>query len=433
MNTIISAVTYLIEYFIAIHFFSELFPQKLKSKRIHLTGIVLYAVACTVFVAFENVVLNTILFFLINFIFALSCFRTGALKALLGSLFITAIMNGAEFLSMCILSAGNGGDINTYNSSIASYMTAVLYSKILYFVFIRLILSAGFRFSNKNLAVNPFFLILFPLCSLVILYTFFLISSAYELTKEIELIISLSGIGIMSAIILTYIFYGKTAKQIDELYASQSETEKISTDAAYYALVDRQNDMLKTFIHDEKNHLSAIKSLADSSEVNEYIDSIYGQIKSYSLFGNTKNKMLDFLINKYYYICENESIDFSTSIITSNLHFIEQADLISLMSNILDNAVDSAKNSEAKIIDLSINKVNGFDILTCTNSCNKRPDFKGRILKSTKAEGGLHGLGIKSIQKTVNKYNGEFEWSFNEKANEFTVYAAFKAKAEDRP
>ena len=50
----------------------------------------------------------------------------------------------------------------------------------------------------------------------------------------------------------------------------------------------------------------------------EYIDKVYGQIRYYSLFGNTKNKMLDLMINKYQSICENESINFFVSIKTWN-------------------------------------------------------------------------------------------------------------------
>ena len=74
-------------------------------------------------------------------------------------------------------------------------------------------------------------------------------------------------------------FYGKTSKELDELYKSQSETERINTDIAYYTILDKQNEVLKTFVHDEKNHLTVIKSLANNQNVDEYIDKVYGQIR----------------------------------------------------------------------------------------------------------------------------------------------------------
>lgn len=169
-------------------------------------------------------------------------------------------------------------------------------------------------------------------------------------------------------------------------------------------------------------------SVADNEDVNEYIDKIYGEIAHHSMFGNTKNKMLDLMINKYQYICEAERIEFYVSIKTANLLFIESPDLISMLGNLLDNAVEAAKNSAERKIDLSINRVNGFDILTCTNSCDTSPQATGKILKTTKNDDGVHGLGVRSIKSVVKKYKGDFEWSYNENAKEFAVYIAFSEK-----
>lgn len=267
---------------------------------------------------------------------------------------------------------------------------------------------------------------MFPLCSIIILIAFWTISSVYELTQDIQIIISAAGIAIVVSIILTYVFYGKTTRELDELYKAQSDAERVHTDIAYYAILDKQNDMLKTFIHDEKNHLSVIKSLADNPEVSDYIDKIYGEISHHSMFGNTNNKMLDLMINKYQYMCRAENIDFYVQCKTANLNYIENSDLITMLSNMLDNSVEAVKASKEKRIDLTINKANGFDIITCTNSCDKKPQSIGKMLKTTKTDDGFHGLGVNSIKRIVKKYNGDFEWSYNENTKEFAVYIAFK-------
>ena len=194
---------------------------------------------------------------------------------------------------------------------------------------------------------------------------------------------------------------------------------------AYYTILDNQNEELITVLHDEKNHLAVIKSLANQPEVSEYIDQIYGQITEHSLFGNTDNKILDLIINKYQYICKNAGIDFYVSIKTANLSYFENSDLTTLLGNILDNAVEAARDSERRKIDLSLNKMNGFDILTCTNSSDNRPCVVGNNLKTTKKEADLHGLGIKSIKRIAKKYSGSFEWSYDDAQKEFTVYVAF--------
>ena len=143
------------------------------------------------------------------------------------------------------------------------------------------------------------------------------------------------------------------------------------------------------------------------------------------MFGNTKNKYLDLLLNKYQSLCAAADIEFVSTVKTANLSFMEAPDIIVLISNILDNAVDAAKQSKEKRIDLSINRINSFDVLTCTNSCEKRPPSSGKTLHTTKPQKGFHGYGIKSIKKIAQKYKGEFDWSYNEISNEFSVYIAF--------
>ena len=107
---------------------------------------------------------------------------------------------------------------------------------------------------------------------------------------------------------------------------------------------------------------------------------------------------------------------------------MDSADLISMMSNILDNAIESANKSDAKTISLSINKNNNFDILSCSNSCDYKPESTGEDLKSTKAQKGIHGYGFKSIKRTAKKYDGEVEWTFDDLINNFTITIVFPHK-----
>ena len=209
------------------------------------------------------------------------------------------------------------------------------------------------------------------------------------------------------------------------MYNSQKEHIREVTDAAYYEIIDKQNVQLKTLLHNEKNHLSTIKSLANNPTVSEYIDKIYGEIVENSLVGNTKNKMLDLTINKYQYICSNENINFNVSITTANLSYIESQDLITLLGNLLDNAVDAAKTSKKRTINLSLNNVNGFDVLTCTNSCDHAPQTISNDLITTKKDSRLHGLGVRSIKRITKKYHGNFEWTYDEFKREFNAYIAF--------
>ena len=143
------------------------------------------------------------------------------------------------------------------------------------------------------------------------------------------------------------------------------------------------------------------------------------------MFGNTKNKFLDLLLNKYESVCLSAGVSFEYNISTANLSFMDAPDLITLLSNILDNAVEAAGASEGKKIELSISRVNAVDMLTCVNSCDSKPQSVGKKLRTSKNSDGFHGLGTKSIRTVAAKYKGEFDWSYSEFDRKFTVKIAF--------
>lgn len=416
------AFSHLIEFSILFIFFDMIFQAKRKNSQIYFLGLALYSMVFLLYLAFDSTVVNIIAGTVCNFIFGILFYECRIKDAIFSSLFLTVSMTASEFIAISLISFGNGGNINSYKSSFSAAMLTILFSRTIHLI-ISILISHLLPSSRRKRL--PLFLFLFPSASTVVLYTLYVTSANSFLTDYENYLIIGSGFSVVASILLTYVFYSKTTKELNDLYKAQSEQDKIESDAAYYAILDKQNEQLKTVLHDEKNHLFAIKSLANNPEVSAYIDEIYGHIAENSLFGNTKNKLLDLTINKYQYICEDKNINFNVSIKTANLSHIETSDLTTLLGNLLDNAVDAAKRSKNRKIDFSLNKVNEFEVLTCINSCDESPNAIGDYLITTKRDSGFHGLGINSIKRIVKKYHGNFEWSYNENDKEFTVYIAF--------
>lgn len=411
---------YMFEFMTAFLFYIIVFKAKKNRILPFAAGAFAYAGAFMLSLCVENVIFdisaNLILIFLMGMLFFESKIKRSALTAI----FLCAALVISKAVCTLLMSS-----LDSDGQYIVSLSGVLLFKAIPLTVYFITVLSVGALLSkgyNKN---QTGFLLLFPIMPLTVLFTLYIISSAnIAFSGGMRLLIMAAGIAVTLSTVFIYLFYIKTTRELGQLYKSRSENERISADTTYYSILDRQNERLKAILHDEKNHLSAIKSLADKEEVSTYIDSIYGQIIENSLFGNTGNKMLDLTVNKYQYICDTEGIDLYVSIKTANLSSLESADLITLLGNILDNAVDAAKKSENKRIDFSINRVNRFDVVTCLNSCDTKPtSVKGEPI--TTKSGCLHGLGIKSIKRIVKKYNGNFEWSYDEENGEFSVYIAF--------
>lgn len=416
-----TAAAHLIEFFIAYIFYSFVFRAKKKTLYILLVGFLLYSPALLLYFVFRSTVVNILAGTVFSFFFCKLFFVCKTKEAIFSALFLSAALMASEFISMSLFSTDTG-NINSFLADINSFIVVAVFRSLLYLL---MILPVGLVFRKTNIGKPPFFLFFFPIAAMVILYTLWLTASQAPRSPTVNLLMIAASFCVILSILLTYIFYGKTSRELTDLYNSLSENDRIKTDEAYYEILDRQNIQLKTLIHDEKNHLAAIKSLANNREVSEYIDAVFGQIEENSLFGNTKNKILDLIINKYQYICESEHIRFYVSIKTANLQQLDKPDLIALLGNLLDNAVDAAKQSKNKKIDLSINKANGFDVLTCVNSCDRVPSRVGDELETTKTDTASHGLGVKSMKRIVKKYKGNFEWRYDDAANEFAVHIVF--------
>lgn len=423
----VSLATYIVEWLIAFLYFGHIFEVKKSNIHTAIGGLVLYLIGAAQYILFYVPLLNTAVMLLINTIYAFTFFKTMRIKCLISIAAYGALGNISELIVIFALSTITGGAIDQYLSSLPLFIIAIAMSKTM--LLLLSIFVAKFVFS-RNTSVKtertPAFLFIFPLSVLIIDFSLWNAAAESELSPKLKVLIVTGSSILLVSVLLTYLFYGKFMRKSQELFQLQSSFERSETEKEYYSILDHQNEELKTFIHDEKNHLTAIKSMADNPEIHKYIDSILGDLKHSSPLGNTKNKTLDLIIGKYNQLCDIKHIKFTYSTLNANLSFIDDSDLVSLMSNILDNAVAAAEKSDDKWIDMCIKRVGGVSMLSCKNSYAIAPIIQNGVLKTSKKNKKFHGIGIKSISRTAKKYNGHFEWSFDKNINVFSVDILFE-------
>ena len=204
----------------------------------------------------------------------------------------------------------------------------------------------------------------------------------------------------------------------------QTQQQKQEIDSQYLQVIEQNNKNSAILIHDIKNHLHHITSLSSAEEIHAYVASIADEVQSYGYIGVSKNKTLDLLISKYLNLCQGKGIKIEFDVKTANLSNIAPADISTIINNLLDNAVESAEQSEKKEISVNIFRNQGFEIIKIQNSCSAKPKTKNGKLLTTKKEKQLHGYGTQSVIKTVNKYGGMYDWDYLETENIFTVTVA---------
>lgn len=131
---LVSALSHAVELFIVFQFFNDLFANKGRKTVAAAVGIAFYAVAYAAFLLFNSTVVNILLCFVIDSVFAKLFFECNIKGATLGALFIAVSNTASEFIVISLLAIIGGGDIKAYQSSVYIYLLMVLLSKSVLFV-----------------------------------------------------------------------------------------------------------------------------------------------------------------------------------------------------------------------------------------------------------------------------------------------------------
>lgn len=423
-HDLISAGAIVTEFLVAYIFFGSIFERKRSKTAVILIGLGIYAVSLAQFVFLNQVALSVVVNFSRDLAFVFVCHRAKPLKGILACVSLLGLLALTEWITVVAISVVTNGDINQYTATVPAYIVCVSISKTLYLLFATLLARLVFSRDRNPLSRTPAFLFLFPLCALFADVTMW---RAMIEAPSIRPFVAVGSVAILAAVLLTYVFYGNTVRRNEELFRLQSAYEKAQTDKEYYALLESRSEEMRTFVHDEKNRLAVLQSMDNADEMHKYVAQILGELQTAAPVGNTQNKMLDLVLGKYDAQCRMLGVRFSYATLTANLSFMEDVDLVALLGNVLDNAVEAARNAGDGWIELSVeSKVAGVTALTCENSAASAPVARGGLLRTTKENAAHHGVGVKSISRIAKKYGGQYSWNWNEDKKIFTACVLFE-------
>ncbi len=121
---------------------------------------------------------------------------------------------------------------------------------------------------------------------------------------------------------------------------------------------------------------------------------------------------LDVILNRYKTECELKGIDFNFDVRLNNLSFVSDFDLVAILDNLLDKAIEAAEITKEKSITFETDNRNSYTVIIISNSCENSPTTDNNRLITTKKDKNVHGLGLKSVSNTLKKYSGDIDREF---------------------
>lgn len=224
------------------------------------------------------------------------------------------------------------------------------------------------------------------------------------------------------------------------LYAYQSrvcelmaESEIVTMDSMLksqynqYRNYQESIDLINMKYHDLKHQIAGLRVETDIDKRTEWLDAMEDDIRGFESVTNTGNKVLDTIIAGKIMHGQKYDIKFTCVIDGKLLEFMHVTDICTIFGNAIDNAIENVvmiKDIEKRIIHVTVSAKNKFVLIQFQNYCEVKPneDKRGiRLFESSKADKRNHGFGLKSIQYTVDKYDGTMKAGMNKDWFELTI------------
>lgn len=205
------------------------------------------------------------------------------------------------------------------------------------------------------------------------------------------------------------------------LYAQQEWRREVRARAeshAMQALLDSQRDQYLTTKraidevarrhHDMTHAIQAIRAEADPELRSRLVDDLEQSIQGPGTRFRTGSQVLDTVLQAKALSAREHGIEIACVADGALLEFMQPLDVVTIVGNALDNAIESAgrlEDPELRSVRLALFAQESFVMLRVENSYDgvvRREN--GRIL-TRKAEAG-HGFGLTSIERTVEEYGG---------------------------
>jgi len=359
-----------------------------------------------------NGVLRTALLGVINFVLLLHVFDgSPVIKLFVTALLLTIFQVGDVFTWGVVLLLfpefiSNGVTVNPNIIFAFGAMVSYLYLGLAVLIFH---LFPSRQYGNMTtrqglfLAAMP----LFSYATIALLLRYLQARQSYEF--YVFLFPSLFFIALLLFIVL---FFRNMQRSQENARVSAVLNSQLEHFGAQYEALDASMQSFRERNHDWKNHLLSIKAISDNGDVvrlREYIAGISNDDVLISA-SYTGNPAVDIIFNVLNTKSCKAGVDVNISARLSDDIAINTSDICVVISNAADNAFEACERIEdgERRINIEIVTDKTYLFFTISNTIREAPRQQNGRLLTSKSDSTMHGIGLQSIERIVDKHSGHF-------------------------
>ena len=202
-----------------------------------------------------------------------------------------------------------------------------------------------------------------------------------------------------------------------EIYEEKLNAALQAKEKAYYLtqleLMQQSTEQMKAFKHDIQNHLAVLQSYvtsaSDQDNILNYLEQLLGKVGKSDLYSDTGHIAIDSIINYKLLSAEQAHIKLDIKVLIPMDIQIEAMDLVTILGNLLDNALEAIAKVNDKWIKLDIEFNRGSLFINIENTFDGMVVYDDEKQVTTLKDGDGHGYGLENVAQSINHYDGEMK------------------------
>ena len=235
---------------------------------------------------------------------------------------------------------------------------------------------------------------------------------------------SLISVGLLSLNIVSLFFMQDSLLKEEKLHRSEIQIQKKENQLQIFhdmqSLYERQGKKL----HDYKKQLVTVQGLLESDDTASAVKLTKELTKSIAVEMsevNTGHPIVNAVLNQEYRIAKEKGIGMMFSIAEVDRIRLSDEDIVVVLGNLLDNAIHECEkiveSGRDAVILVKMAYIDSELIITVQNPVYRKVIIENNEVAVKQIDG--HGIGLVNVRETVEKYDGSFAISCDEK--EFTA------------
>ena len=416
----ITDVTVLIIEIVCYFTFFDIFAVKRNRNKIEvILSIIILMLSSRLCVHFlkKYTIIKMLLMVLIIILAMWFLYEISLVKTLILVFFVQSIVTITDYIVIMIL-AKIYGDITTLGgaSSLIGRFIIILSRLILFAILIVISRISSKKRNNVTADMSNKewiqFLIfpIFTICSVMLMVNS--VMKSYH--SDIVPVYYIIAIGLIVLNLVVFHLISEILEHSRKMKEAQILRQQSIGQVGLYNSMRENYNIQRQRTHEYKNQIVCMDMLMkkkDYSKLEDYIGNISDGLDAQLDMVDTNNDVVNAILNAKYYEAIKNDVLFVLKINDLSDIKVSDEDIVTILSNLLDNAIEAAKQCDVGKRTVKIKLLSEDDVLTIavSNTYKTEPMLtEDGYIRTTKNNKEEHGWGIRNIVATLEKYDAEY-------------------------